>query len=330
MTPRPRDFYGKEVADAIQKACEELQVPQEELDIEVVETGSSGIFGLIRKKAQIKVVIKGPEADVSSEADVVSAEQKKPKTTTKKVPAQPKLPVEAAEQIQAAQVKSEGTVQPSTAAKDGLKKPLESYDDEDDFEDDDALSNETEEAESKGEQQLPEEAIACIGEELTSILKLMGYPSSVNVTAEGTSVLCHVGEEYQQVLTGQDGKTLDSLQYLLRKIVVRKVPHRLRLTIDIGNYREQRLADLKERAAELAESVKNDGKTQVIPSLSPSERRVVHMSLQDDKDIRSRSVGEGLFKKILIYKPGKSGRGGGRKRNSSKNRRNNSNRRKNE
>ena len=45
--------------------------------------------------------------------------------------------------------------------------------------------------------------------------------------------------------------------------------------------------------------------TQAIPALNPSERRVVHMLLQDDKEVRSRSVGEGLFKKVLIYKPGK-------------------------
>jgi spoIIIJ-associated protein len=68
------------------------------------------------------------------------------------------------------------------------------------------------------------------------------------------------------------------------------------------------------RAKDLAELVKADGKTQAIPPLNPSERRVVHVALQDDKDIRSRSVGDGLFKKILIYKPGKGKRTGTNKR----------------
>jgi len=162
------------------------------------------------------------------------------------------------------------------------------------------------------------------------LLELMGYPSQVEVSAKGSSVFCHVGEEHEEILTGQDGKTLDSIQYLLRKIIVRKVPNRLRLTVDIGNYREKRLANLKEQAAHLAETVKSDGKTQVIAALSPSERRVIHMSLQEDKEIRSRSVGDGLFKKILIYKPGKSGKGGGRKRNNSRGKRNNNNNKKSE
>ena len=90
------------------------------------------------------------------------------------------------------------------------------------------------------------------------------------------------------------------------------------MTIDVGNYREKRFQELKERAVEYAAKVKEDGKTQVISSLNPSERRVVHVALQDDPDIRSRSVGEGLFKKVLIYKPGKGRKSNNRKRGRSR------------
>ncbi len=58
MSLEKNDFYGKDVSEAIKKACVVLGVPQENLDIEVVETGSTGIFGLIRKKAHIRVQIK--------------------------------------------------------------------------------------------------------------------------------------------------------------------------------------------------------------------------------------------------------------------------------
>ncbi|HHB76562.1 MAG TPA: hypothetical protein ENK84_08465, partial [Desulfobulbus sp.] len=50
-----KDFYGQEVATIIEEACREFGVSQEELDIEVLETGSAGIFGLCRKKAHIRV-----------------------------------------------------------------------------------------------------------------------------------------------------------------------------------------------------------------------------------------------------------------------------------
>ena len=57
---KAKDFYGKEVTTVIEEACREFGVSQEELDIEVLETGSAGIFGLCKKKAHIRAQIKKP------------------------------------------------------------------------------------------------------------------------------------------------------------------------------------------------------------------------------------------------------------------------------
>jgi spoIIIJ-associated protein len=142
----------------------------------------------------------------------------------------------------------------------------------------------------------------------------MQCPSDITVENQEGTVHCKVGPDFEDVLTSQDGKTLDSLQYLLRKIVSKKVPGRVNLSIDVGNYREQRQKQLEELALEYSAKVKENGKTQVISSLNPSERRVVHVALQDDPAIRSRSIGDGLFKKVLIYKPGKGRKNNNRKR----------------
>ncbi len=314
MTSEKRDFYGKEVADAIKQACKELNVPQEQLEIEVVETGSTGIFGLIRKKAHITAYIKSveekeekpihqdfqPQGDQTSEMVV----EKEPEPT-------PKAKVEDVE-----------TAEPDLSDTDNGSNEANAAT----LDDDEVNGLE----DTDEDEEIPESALEIIQQELSQLLQLMGYASPVEVSSKGSSVFCKVGDEHEKILTGQDGKTLDSIQYLLRKIIARKVPNRIRLTVDVGNYREKRLEELKEKAAELAVQVKASGKTQVIAALSPSERRVIHMSLQDDKEIRSRSVGDGLFKKILIYKPGKGSKGGGRKRNNSRGRRGSNNRKKRE
>ncbi len=326
MTSQNKDFYGKEVTDAIQKACKELQVPQEQLEIEVVETGSSGIFGLIRKKAHIRAQIK------KSGSPFRRPKRENSKTVEEKA-VSPVAPEKEEQEISSPEPQESPPVaeekntaeEPVTPQPAIISEPEIADDTEDESEDDVDMPDDQEIPE---EEELPEESLLLIKEELSRMLDLMGYPSQVEVSGAGTSVLCHVGEEHEDILTGQDGKTLDSIQYLLRKIIARKVPNRLRLTVDIGNYREKRLSELKERALELAEMVKADGKTQVIAALSPSERRVIHMSLQEDKEIRSRSVGDGLFKKILIYKPGKGGKSSGRKRNNSRGRRGQSSRKK--
>ena len=67
---------------------------------------------------------------------------------------------------------------------------------------------------------------------------------------------------------------------------------------------------------ELAAQVRQSGKTKAIAGLNPMERRAVHLALQQDGEIRSRSVGSGLFKKILIYKAGKDNKPAASKRRS--------------
>ncbi len=290
MSLEKSDYYGKDVSEAIKKACEALGVPQETLDIEVVETGSSGIFGLIRKKARIRVQIKPPAkegADIFAISSFLGVKSKEE------------------EQL-------ETELEPPNVA-----HRLSKVRDEDDEEEEDLPV----EAEMEGDASL--ESIEIVKEELLRIVELMGFPSTLEVETTGLAVICTLRGDFEENLAGPEGKVLDSLQYILRKIISRKVQERLRISINVGAFREKRLEELKVKAAELAALVKEDGKTQVLPGLNPSERRIIHMFFQEDKEIRSRSVGDGLFKKILIYKPGKGNRpggGGGRKRSPGKGR----------
>ena len=155
---------------------------------------------------------------------------------------------------------------------------------------------------------------------LGKILDLTNYPSEISVTSDKENVIALIEGDYVNEIIEQNGKILDSLQYLLRKIIGKKYTEKAIISLDAGNFRAARTEELKQLGLEFAAEVKKNGKTKSIPSLNPSERREVHLALQDDKDVRSRSVGEGLFKKILIYRPGSKGRKApARKRKGSKN-----------
>lgn len=299
MSLMKKDYYGKEVADAIKQACGDLNVPQEQLDIEVVETGSTGIFGLRRKKAHIRAAVKVEGQPVPPRPAPVPAE-KTPAPTVKE------------------QAEKGCSVSP-VELPPVQKEPAESAETIGAILDDDARSETPEVGEEVGEASA--EAAEIVRAELANLLDLMKIPVQIEVEIHGLTIRCIVRGENEEELTGQEGKILDSLQYLLRKIVAKRTSERLRIAVDVGEFRQRRIEDLKEKALELAAMVKDDGKTQMIPALNPSERRVVHMILQEDKEIRSRSVGDGLFKKILIYKPGKgnnNNKPGGRKRPSSR------------
>jgi spoIIIJ-associated protein len=287
MTTKENTFQGKDVAEAISNACKRLKVPQEQLDIEVVNTGSAGIFGLCRQKAVIKVSLREETAtEVPTETMPLTAQKKSP---AKKKPsarvAKPK-----AEKKDSAPVKKEAAATPPPARVE--KKPAQDLK---------ILTDEEREA---------------IKADINNLLELMGFPSVVTVSQDGDSLLGHINGDHVEDIIGEEGRTLDSLQYLLRKMFSKKLSFKIILNLDAGDFRANRLQNLTDLGLKYAAEVKETGKTRAIPSLNPSERRVVHMALQNDKDIRSRSVGEGLFKKVLIYRPGKGKKNGSKRRNS--------------
>lgn len=298
-----QDFYGKEVTAVIEDACREFGVPQEELDIEVLETGSAGIFGLCKKKAHIRVLKKQDSAGSKEEKQELKKEEKVPRKKEEKSTPAPKKE----EKKKDVQAREEQEV-PVADEKEKEKKSEQPVGKEVDKDKKVTPAPPLEPVEPP-----TEEVLTQINEDICRLLELMGYPSQAVLTVEGSTLNCHLSGDHEEVLIGSEGRTLDSMQYLLRKMISRRLPDRMMLALDAGDFRERRAEELKERARQLAEEVKETGKTQAIPALNPAERRVVHMILQEDKEIRSRSVGEGLFKKVLIYKPGKSNKSTSRK-----------------
>lgn len=139
--------------------------------------------------------------------------------------------------------------------------------------------------------------------DLEKILQLMGFPATVEVSNEANKIEAHIGADHDKAIIGAEGQTLDSIQYLMRKIISRRIDGKVMFSLDAGDYRNQRRLELGEKALQLADEVRESGRTKSIPALNPAERRIVHMALQNDRSIRSRSVGDGHFKKILIYLP---------------------------
>jgi spoIIIJ-associated protein len=276
---KKNEFEGKDIADAISKACKSLNLSQEKLDIEVLTTGTSGIFGLCRQKARLRVTVKGEHR---------SKVEEKPKKKAAKPKTDKAKPVEKKKRAEAREKKKESKPEPSQKVED--KKPPQK------------------------DIQLGAELLAQVETDLGRVLELMSFPSEVTVSSDQENVTAMIKGDYDDEIVDQNGKILDSLQYLLRKMVGKKFSEKAIISLDAGDFRAKRNEELKQLGLEFAEEVKKNGKTKSIPSLNPSERRVVHLALQDDKEIRSRSVGEGLFKKVLIYRPGKGRKGSSRRR----------------
>ncbi len=293
-----KDFYGKDITTVMRDACLSFDVSQEELEIEVLETGSPGIFGLCKKKARIRAQLKKSSSnDLSNDSKPAALEKKdekhprparKTKKTKEKENKQADKQKSTVTELSEKKMNAEQNGQTGEA---GRKK-----------------SSPNQQKQHPEEPVLPpsDKVLASLQEDISRLFVLTGYPMQVRVTVEEDALQCHLSGEHEEPLIGDDGRILNTLQYLLRKMMSRRLPERMLLTLDVGNFRQRRLEELKGKALQMAVEVRETGKTLMIPALNPAERREIHIILRGDKAIRSRSVGDGLFKKVLIYKPAKS------------------------
>ena len=97
----------------------------------------------------------------------------------------------------------------------------------------------------------------------------------------------------------RNGELLDATQVLANKALVgRKLEKEIEL--DCEEFKQHREEDLERRAHEVADRVRADGVEQLLPAMSPIERRIVHVALQDDSDVTTESRGEGFYKRVAI------------------------------
>ncbi len=102
------------------------------------------------------------------------------------------------------------------------------------------------------------------------------------------------------ILIGRRGQTLSSLQYIVRLIVAHQEKARVAIVIDVEGYKQRRYGALQALAWRMAEQVKVRGRSFALEPMSAYERRIIHLTLADDPDVTTESIGEGEARKVVI------------------------------
>jgi spoIIIJ-associated protein len=208
------NFEGKTTDEAIENASKELNVAIDEMDIEIIEPESAGIFGLVGgRKAKIKVSI--TKGDTEEETE------------------------------------------------DGLEIAKEA---------------------------------------LESILELIPMDGTIvkGERSDGTINLYIEGDK-SGLLIGRKGSTLDALQFVVNKIVNKALEKRTQVVIDSEGYRQRRRDFLVQMAIKMSEKAKRINKPVTTNLLNSRDRRIIHITLRDDKSLETKSRGEGHLKKVVIF-----------------------------
>jgi len=203
------EIEEKSVEDAITAACERLKLPREQLIIEILSKGSSGIFGIVgAKKAKIRVTAKVPPLEAAAER---------------------------AKEI------------------------------------------------------------------LSEILRHVDLPTVIEKEAREDYIYLNIISNGSGLLIGKRGKTLNALQYLVTKLLQREVDENISVVVDTENYRSKREVSLTELAQQLSDKVKKSHRPLTTGPMNAQDRRIIHLALKEDQEVRTKSKGEGNLRRVVIY-----------------------------
>lgn len=240
---------------------------KEEVDIEILEEPKSGFFGFGSKPARVRITEKADVTPVPSE--VIQAEPE-----TEVSAAEPK----AADVVEAVEV-AEPDMMEDEPSEPAVQEPEE-----------EAFS--AEEAAAKGKAFLQE------------VLKNMGIDVVIEKMIKSDKILLHLHGKNLGILIGKHGQTLDALQYLTNLTTNQGENARYFIMLDVENYRHRREETLKQLAHRLANRVKQNGESVTLEPMNGYERKIIHVALQNDSEVRTESEGKDPYRHVVIYYQG--------------------------
>jgi len=144
------------------------------------------------------------------------------------------------------------------------------------------------------------DAVKVVTEILDTLLELLGVTGKVEVLSDEIPLALDITGDDLGILIGRRGQTLASLEYVTKLIVVGRLKTWLPLTVDVAGYKKRRCDSLQRLALYLAEQVKSRRRAITMEPMPADERRIVHLTLADNPDVTTQSIGEGESRKVVV------------------------------
>lgn len=136
------------------------------------------------------------------------------------------------------------------------------------------------------------DVLSYLKDKINEILSLMNIESNLEIRRNEGNIEINIFSNHNSILIGKEGKTLDSLQSIMRQVLQKETASDLKLILDVENYKEHRITNIERTARKIAREV---AKTKVEANLEPMnsyERRIVHNTLSKNKYVYTESIGE--------------------------------------
>ncbi|MCP4400333.1 MAG: KH domain-containing protein [bacterium] len=336
---RTLEQQGKTVDDAITKALEELNVSRDQISVEILDEGSRGLFGLMgTRPAKIRVNVTQDASYDAIKKELQAVQQtdkqeskprekrakdsgrrsqgtsrnrgrsqsrpnERQKERAKEVPKErvKETPREQVKETPREQVKETPKEQVKETPRERVKETPRERVKETPREQVKESSKEQvkespKEYDEKDIQQITEKA----KDSLSVILSNLQIEYTVEAKRRDDQILLNIKCDNENFLIGRRGTTLDAVQYLVNRIANKNIEEKIQVVLDTSDYRTNRKQRLEKLALRLSRRVKTTGKSVTVAPMNPHDRRIIHLTLQDDSTIRTLSRGTGFMRRIII------------------------------
>lgn len=260
------------IEEAVENGLRELGLPRESVDVEVLDEGNRGLFGLGTRQARVRLSIKSEPEPVAEQAE----------TTTS---------ADVAEIIEEQEPPPREDEHPSEELADGLAAPPDA-------------AAQVEKPSVGAQDELVLEITQATVEELLDLMSIRAQISTyfgerddprrripIRVDIEGNDL---------SILIGRHAETLNALQYLTALIVGKELGRAVTVVVDVEGYRQRRERQVRHLARRMAEQAVNTGRRQILEPMPANERRFVHIELRDNDQVKTESIGEEPKRKVTI------------------------------
>lgn len=144
------------------------------------------------------------------------------------------------------------------------------------------------------------ELVNYLKESLNTIMTLMNIECNLEVRRREKNIELKIFSNQNSILIGKEGRNLESLQNILRQILIKEGITDYKIILDIENYKEKKVTHLERTVRQIAREVAKTKVEAKLDSMNSYERRIVHNALSKNKYVYTESIGEEPNRYVVI------------------------------
>ena len=256
------EVIAPSVEEAVAKGLEDLGVSKDAVDVEVLDEGSRGLFGLGSRHARVRLTFKPqPRKDRTAA----------PKTAIAEAP----------------EVPADRPSQPEPVAAE--ETPVAAEPEEKQVTD-----------EEENTLRIARDTVSELLEKMGIDAQVTSRYGEAEDARSRKPLLVDINGRDLSILIGPRAETLNALQYIAALIVGKELGKSVPLVVDVEGYRVRREQQLRQLARRMADQAIKTGRRQILEPMPANERRLVHIELRNNPQVTTESVGEDPRRKVTI------------------------------